>query len=613
MKPPEVVTIDFETAAIAPRPAYPPKPVGVAIQEPGKQGQYLAWGHPSGNNCTCERATRLLQGLWRNAHNVPLLFHNAKFDLDVAATHLDLPVPAWGNYHDTLFLLFLHDPHAPSLSLKPSAERLLKVKPSEQADLATWILNHVPEAARAKTQWGAYISYAPGDVVAPYAKGDVSRTAKLFKYLHPKVYGDGMRDAYDRERNLLPILLHNEKQGIPINVRALARDVKFYEHWLELADDGIRVILNAPYLNIDSDAELATAIDYADMANTWKLTPTGKRSTSKKNLDLSDVNLTAALEYRSALSTCLSTFMRPWLITAQQSNGHIYTNWNQTRQSGETSKGGTRTGRLSSNPNFQNIPKLFKEIANLPDDVPPLPNMRQYIIPGMGNTILHRDYNQQELRILAHFEQGKLLEMYKQNPRTDIHEEVQKFINTTLNADYDRSVAKTFDFGMIYGMGIPSLAAAAKTEVEQARQIKQAHRKMLPDIAALENDLKHMGRTGEPIHTWGGRLYYCEPPAFSKKYNKEMTFEYKLLNYLIQGSAADCTKEAIIRFESLRKESAFMLTVHDENNARAPVKAAKQEMKLLREAMESIEFSLPMISDGKISNKSWGSLEKYKE
>ena len=105
-------------------------------------------------------------------------------------------------------------------------------------------------------------------------------------------------------------------------------------------------------------------------------------------------------------------------------------------------------------------------------------------------------------------------------------------------------------------------------------------------------------------------MYYTEPP---KVINKRLcSFEYKLLNYLIQGSAADCTKEAVIRYHDVKRDGRFLVTVYDEITNSAPKKAYKQEMQLMREVMGSIEFDIPMISDGK-TGKSWGDLEKFVE
>ena len=109
-----LVTIDFETDAIA--SALPPNPVGVSIKMPGKPSHYLAWRHPEGNNCTESEARAILKTLF-SQH--PILMHNAAFDINVAKYWLNVDYPK--ELHDTLLLLFLRNPHAKTLSLKPSA------------------------------------------------------------------------------------------------------------------------------------------------------------------------------------------------------------------------------------------------------------------------------------------------------------------------------------------------------------------------------------------------------------------------------------------------------------------------------------------------------------
>jgi DNA polymerase I-like protein with 3'-5' exonuclease and polymerase domains len=123
-----------------------------------------------------------------------------------------------------------------------------------------------------------------------------------------------------------------------------------------------------------------------------------------------------------------------------------------------------------------------------------------------------------------------------------------------------------------------------------------------------------MGKEGIPIVTWGGRLYYVEPPGYSKKYKRHMTYEYKLLNYTCQGSAADVTKQAMINYdEHPKRRGRFLVQVYDEMNASSGPKP-KKEMKVLRESMEMVseQLDVPMLSDGKIG-LTWGDLEKYEE
>ena len=115
------IGIDFETLGIEGRPHYPPVPVGVSIKWPGKKSHYYAWGHRSENNCSWGEGQRALAEAYESG--LPLVFQNGKFDVDVADVHMGLSIPAWDRIHDTMFLIFLDDPHQKELGLKPSAAR----------------------------------------------------------------------------------------------------------------------------------------------------------------------------------------------------------------------------------------------------------------------------------------------------------------------------------------------------------------------------------------------------------------------------------------------------------------------------------------------------------
>lgn len=616
VKPPPVITVDFETYAIEGRPKYPPVPVGVSIQYPGRKPKYYAWDHPEGNNCSKQEATDALLECWRS--NYGLLFHHAKFDVDVAESHLGLPRLSWERYHDTQYLLFLSDPHAKSFSLKPAAERLLAMPPEEQQAVRDWLVG-AGIVTRKDTKWGAHIAKAPGKLVGEYAEGDTIRTLKLFQLLYGEVAERGMLPAYDTERELMPILLDNERQGIRVDLAGLEDDFVRYSNAKDKVDKWLLKALKAD-INLDSNEELADALDKAGIVTDWILTPTGKRSTAKDAMPPSifkDKRVASALGYRSRLSTCMGTFMEPWLLVARETNGIIHTNWNQVRQYSTDSKSkGTRTGRLSSSPNFQNIPKDFYDKADEYEhpkhikDILELPYMRKYLIPDKGGVWVKRDYNQQELRLLAHFEEGELCTAYNDNPLVDMHNFVKDRIAEIAHKEYERRKVKIVNFGIIYGQGAGSLAESMQCTVEESKDLKKAHRKALPGVRQLEQDLKYMGKSGQPIKTWGGREYYCEEPIMMG--NRKITFEYKLLNYLIQGSAADVTKRSIINYNSIKKDGRFLATVHDENNLSVPKKAVKQEMKLLRQAMNDMKFDVPMLSDGETGG-SWATLEKYSD
>ena len=133
----------------------------------------------------------------------------------------------------------------------------------------------------------------------------------------------------------------------------------------------------------------------------------------------------------------------------------------------------------------------------------------------------------------------------------------------------------------------------------------------VPSIKELDNQLKELAKEGRPIRTWGGRLYYVEEPHYSEEYGRDMTFEYKLLNYLLQGSGADVTKETLIRYDAHpKRKGRFVVTVYDEINFSVLSKLMSSEQKVMQECMRSIETDIPMLSDGE-RGPSWGRLEKF--
>lgn len=600
----EPTTIDFETDGIVGNPTVrPPKPVSVAIKRPGYKAKFLSWGHPSGNNCTFEEARARLMKVCVEDHKTPLLFQNAKFDLSILREYFGITIDP-ERVHDSMFLIALHDPYAPTFSLKPSAERILDWPPDEQDAVRDWVLSHVPGATE-KT-WGAYISSAPADVVGPYAIGDVNRTFALWKHLYPTV----PRAAYERECKLLPIIMESERRGVKVAYEKLAEDMTGYEDALLVCDQKIHKLLKDDSVDLGKPQRLADALERAGMIGEWVKTPTGKRSTSRENLQ-SAVNhptMLALLGYRGALSHCLSSFGRPWLELANEYNGRMHPDWNQVRQSRGGDVNGTRTGRLSgSKPNFQNMPNEY-DIA-IPKGLPELPIMRQYLIPDDGYVWLKRDYSQQELRILAHYSDGRLLQRYQEDPTIDAHDETKALIKEYTGLDLPRKYVKIVGFSIIYGSGTFALSQQLGVPPSEGKMIKDAYFTALPEVPDLMKTCMKVGRSGGHLTTWGGREYVAEPPRIVN--GRMMDFYYKLLNYLIQGSAGDCTKESLVRWNEDKGNGQFLATVHDENDIQAPKESWKQDMKKLKNAMEGIEFDVKMLSDGFVG-PSWFNLEKCK-
>jgi DNA polymerase I-like protein with 3'-5' exonuclease and polymerase domains len=649
--------VDFETRAIARRPKYPPEPVGAAVVFPGERGRYLAWAHPTGNNCSRADAVRVLRRAWREPGGV--CFHHGKFDVDVAREHLGLALPPEDRTHDTSFLAFLSNPDRANLKLEQIAADELKIKSWKAGKLQEWVLDNVPGTK--KSDWAAHIAEAPAGLAGQRAVGDAEATARLFARLSKDVRARGMWDAYRREQRLMPALLESERRGIRVALGRMERDLALYEYLLERVDVVIRRVLRSPGLDVDKKEQLADALDRAKFVEQWQVSAGGKRLMNEKVITSTikerHRSFISVLAYRNALATSVRTFMRPWALQARESGGYIYTQWNQVR-SDWGGDAGARTGRLSSTPNWQNIPiytrqslslmqivksgymrqlmcpELFRKFPWAADqsfaiDLPdksrrtfahacPLPMMKGYVLPyEKGHVLIERDYSQQEFRILAHYEDGPLLAKYRENPRMDVHDAARDLIQEMTGTLLDRRPVKDVGFSLIYGMGNDELARKVERSKEEARELKAMYLGAMPGLKALQYSIKVKAANGEPIKTWGGREYFCEPPSYSKKFKRWMSYEYKLINRLIQGSAADCTKEGTARYEELpesrRGGGLFLMTVHDSTVNSAPRGSWEAADRALKEAMESVEFDVPMLTDGKVGRRNLAELAKVRD
>jgi DNA polymerase I-like protein with 3'-5' exonuclease and polymerase domains len=625
----KTAVVDFETYPIEDRPNYPPKPVGVSILLPGdRRAKYWAFGHPTENNCTEDDARRALEAVYKD-RNLDLLFHHGKFDLDVAETHWGLAIPPWERCHDTLFIAFLMSPHSRRLGLKEFADEHLGMKPEERDAILDWCVENKLLPKNAK-QCGHLIWKAPGRLVGEYANGDVVRTYKIFQKFYGQLLSMGMGEAYDRERRLQPILLRNERDGVRVSLPRLRADADTYVCASAAVEKWVQKRLKAPGLSLDSNDDLAEALIRAGAAdeNEFALTKTGKLSVSKDSLigAVTDAKILSVLQYQTRFDTAHRIFGRAWLKQAEETGGVIHPSWNQVL----SDENGARTGRMSAS-RVMNVPKEFEEeegkfemprfkgFATDSGLLPELPNVRLYLLPDRGQVWCKRDYSQQEIRMLGHFENGALMDKYREEVDMDAHTVaalmvVQMYPHFAERYDmkFLRKVMKTIGFGLLYGMGLGALAEKLGLSVKEAGELKKAYLAMFPGLKDLQDELKAIAAADEVFRTWGGRCYTVEPAKWSEKFGRVQTFEYKMINYLIQGSCADATKEAIIRYEAARKDSRFLLTVHDEINFSAPRSAVKSEMKILREVMASLETDVFMLSDG-ATGPSWGELKDFEE
>jgi DNA polymerase-1 len=575
--PKALCVVDFETAAIGPYPnEYPPRPCGVAIRWEDGSTEYLAWGHASGNNCTFEEAQRAV----RRAFEFPCLFHNAAFDLEVARVHMGIPYPrAW---HDTLYMAFLCRPHAVSLSLKPLAEAVLGLKPEEKDALVEWVVANIG-VPRSKAM--EHVPKIPAEIVSPYAIGDVQRTHALAVRFWSQINSLDMWEAYERERRLMPWLVDSERRGVRV-------DRQLLHEWKDALASNVIVCdarLNVYFgqeTNWDANEEVADRLE--GFGYTLPLTETGKRSTALPVLrKLLPGDLFNLIAYRNKSATMTRTFVEPWLDLSA-ADGRLHTGWSPVRN---PDGNGTRTGRIASvRPNLANIPNEQK--VSPPEGRLPLPLMRQALLPEDGHVWLSADYSQQELRLLAHFEDGDLMKAYQANPRLDLHQYAADLVLRRTGIVMDRKTAKILGFSIIYGAGAWKIAEQLGIPESEAGVFREAYLDALPGVRELQVETRQRFQRDRPIRTVGGRSYFVEPPKNGR------SFAYKGLNVLIQGSAADQTKEAIIAACSVMGGAFLTTTVYDEINMSVPFGEVAYFGRMLDECMrDAITLSVPVACD----------------
>ena len=194
----------------------------------------------------------------------------------------------------------------------------------------------------------------------------------------------------------------------------------------------------------------------------------------------------------------------------------------------------------------------------------------------------------------------------------DVYRELMAVTKADTGVEMTRKQAKTVFLGLLYGMGTNKLAGQLGVEPASAQTIKNALLDAVPSIRHITDDVKGILGKGGFVRTWGGRVYHSEKPKFID--GNHRTFDYKGLNLLIQGSAADETKEAVCRLDDrLRGSDArILLTVHDEIVIVSPKGTAVKNMRTLRECMEGLGLEVPLLSEGEAGYR-WGQMEAFKD
>ena len=424
--------------------------------------------------------------------------------------------------------------------------------------------------------------------------GDMAeKEAAVMILLGVKVRNDlaksGMSGLYDRiEGPLIKVLSRMERTGVRVDLNQLRQYAAQLNKELEERQQTIREMAGEPELNIMSPKQIGHVLFEKLVLDPKVKAKSGVRysySTDEETLTaLADKHpiVNEILEYR-AVKKLLSTYIEPFHNFVSQKTGKIHTTFNQAL---------TATGRLSSSrPNLQNIPvrtERGKEIR------------KAFVPSSPDGIIMSADYSQIELRIMAHLSQDRhLTDAFSHN--LDVHAMTAAKIFGTDIADVtpeQRRIAKTANFGIMYGISSFGLAQRLRIPRAQAKKIIDDYFANFPSISTYIKGAIESARELGYVKTLFGRRRYL-PDINSQNATVRALAERNAINAPIQGTSADIIKKAMIEVDRKIAEaglkSRMVLQIHDELVFDAPESEAETLKEIVTREMENvIRLSIPL-------------------
>ncbi|NLK66725.1 MAG: DNA polymerase I [Campylobacteraceae bacterium] len=496
--------------------------------------------------------------------------HNLKFDFRIVRNNLGLNPPK--NYADTMIMAWLMDPGS-SVGMDNLAMKLFSYKTIKFEDVVR------------KGETFANVNFQNA---TKYATEDAYITLRFYKAFENLLDEPLKEVAKNLEFPFIKVLLDMEEEGILMDISKLREMIFDLDSKLKTLTNEIYE-LSGERFNINSPKQLGEVLFERLNLPPSKKTKTGYSTDESVLSSLIEAHPVIAkiLEYRE-LHKLQSTYTEPLLSYAlKDEQSRVYTDFLHT---------GTATGRLSSrNPNLQNIPArgaLAKE-------------MRDCFISKDGFSLVSLDYSQIELRLLAHFSEDKaLVEAFKNSE--DIHTRTAISIFGTSDAT-KRAIAKSINFGLIYGMGANKLSAELGITRNEAREYIERYFKAFVTIKEFLEGLKIEAKEKGYMETLLGRRRNFN---FTNASPRELAmYEREAVNTKFQGSAADIIKTAMVRIEPLLNENAKMLLqIHDELIFEVRDEYIEEFGKEVKEIMQNVcRLNVPLVTS-LTAAKSWGEL-----
>ena len=576
--------------------------VGYAIAVDG-WSCYLPIRHLGGGNLDERIVNRWLKKVFECPADK--IMHNAQYDLGWIK---QMGFTVNGRIIDTMIVASLLDENRFSYSLNALCYDLLNKTKSEKA---------LTEAAR---EFGvdpkAEMWKMPAMYVGPYAEADAELTLELWNYFSIKLSQEDLWGVANLELDLLPCLVDMTMRGVRVDVNRVERT---RDSLLKREREVLKELKRVAGSGVEIWAAQSLAKSFDNLGIQYPKTEKGAPSFTKLFLQEHNHPVAKLIVEARNLNKTSGTFINS-IMKHCHADGRIHSHVNQLR----SDDGGTVSGRISMrNPNLQQIPARDPIYG---------PMIRSLFLPEEGDKWAAIDFSQQEPRILVHYAHvyGKtrgiplegasdFVEAYNNKPETDFHSLVAEMANIP------RKQAKTINLGLIYGRGVNKMSDQLDISVDEAKGLVKQYHARVPFVKGLMTGVMNRlndKSSGGALRSLEGRkcrFDMWEPDTFAM--NKALPYKeavdaygpttrlkraytYKALNRLIQASAADMTKKAMVNLYKMGKLP--MLQIHDE--LAMSVGSLEEAQEIAKVMENAVPLEVPNVCDIEMG-PSWGEAE----
>jgi DNA polymerase I len=515
--------------------------------------------------------------------------HNVRFDVGMLRKH-GLMIPEH-LCDDTMMLSHLADSTV-SVGLKQQTAKHIDLR-------AALAQRQLDEVMRSGAWNWATIPIAPSGPVAVYwryAALDVVLTSHLWDHHAPSVLAEAHR-AYDLEVAIGWLASRMERKGVLVDTEyTKAKELEFAAIYDELTCRA------RDEFGIDPGSkEQITAVLLRDGVQLSKRTGTGAYSLDKDVLPRINHPLAQIIAKRRKVEKLRSTYLRRFIEYSARS-GRLHPSIN-TLGFSESSLGqfGVVTSRMSmQSPNLQQLPRGGDPLADV---------IRNCIVAKEGHTLVMCDYDQIELRLMAHLSGDEaLIAAFKAGGDffTTLTRRIYKD-DTITKSDKRRQLTKAYVYATLYGAGNEKLATTTGVPLAEIDKLAADFAAAYPKVIVFQRNVQ--ARARERFRAEG--VTYVRSPLTGRKLVGEQGKEYKLVNYLIQSMAAEIMKTKALELDAAGLGDYLVLFVHDEYILEVPDELVDEVCRTLNEVVNDDKLLSIPLTAGLATGKTWGSKVDY--